>query len=68
MPSLTLIEREKAISMLQSNMVSLVIAQQFQYHVRTLERLLNRCRQTGTYAVLTSNWEPNDDDDVFNGL
>ena len=66
MPSLTPIEREKAISMLQSNMVSLVIAQQFQCHVRTLERLRNRCRQTGTYVVLTSNWEPNDNDDVFN--
>ena len=34
--------------------------------LRTIERLRNRFRQTGTYAVLTSNWEPNGNDDVFN--
>ena len=66
MPRLTPIEREREIGMLQANMASSVIAQQFRYHVRTIECLRNRFRQTGTYAVLTSNWEPHGNDGVFN--
>ena len=48
MPTLTHIERERAIGMLQANMVSSVIAHQFRCHVRTIERLRDRSRQTGT--------------------
>ena len=66
MQSLTLIEREREIGMLQANMASSVIAQQFRCNVRTIKRLQNRFRQTGTSAVLTSIWEPHGNDDVFN--
>ena len=66
MPRLTPIESERAIGMLQANMASSVIAQQFRCHVRTIEHLLNRFRRTGKYAVLTSNWETHGNDDVFN--
>ena len=41
MPKLTHIERERAIDVLQGNMASPVIAQQFRCHVRTIERLRN---------------------------
>ena len=48
MPKLTHIEHERAIGMLQANMASSVIAQQFRCHVGTIERLRNYFRQTGT--------------------
>ena len=48
MPSLTPIERERVRGMLHANMASSIIAQQFRCHVRTIERLGNRFRQTGT--------------------
>ena len=48
MPKLTHIDREGAIGMLQAYMAASVITQQFRCHVRTIERLRNRFRQTGT--------------------
>ena len=39
MPKRTHVEREKAIRMLQANVTSSVIAQQFRFHARMIERL-----------------------------
>ena len=41
MPRLTPLERERVIEMLQANITSLVIAQQFRCHFRTIEHLRN---------------------------
>ena len=48
MPKLTHIEHKGVIGMLQAYMDASVITQQFRCHVRTIERLRNRFRQTGT--------------------
>ena len=48
MPRLTPNERERVRGMLQANMASSIIVQQSRCHVRTIERLGNRFRQTGT--------------------
>ena len=42
------VERERAIGMLQANVMPLIVAKQFRCHVRMLGRLKNRFRQSGT--------------------
>ena len=50
MPKRTRVEREKAITMLQTNVTPSMIAHQFRCHARIIEHLRKRFLQLGTMS------------------
>ena len=48
MTKLAHVEHERAIGMLQANMMPIIVAKQFRWYVRTIRRLKNRFQQIGT--------------------
>ena len=48
MTKLAHVERERAMGMFKANVTPLIVAKQFQCHVRTSGRLKNRFQQIGT--------------------
>ena len=58
MPKRTHVDREKVIRMLQANVTPSVIAQQFRYHARMIERLrkvsdkLEQCQTVRIHDVI----------------
>ena len=52
----THVEREKAIRMLQANVTSPMIAQQFRCHAKMIGRLRKRFWQIGTMSDRVHSW------------
>ena len=48
MTKLAHVERKRAMGMFEANVTPLIVAKQFQCHVRTIGRLKNRFQQIGT--------------------